>query len=290
MFSEAGTYTVTVEFKEVGTGDVLATHVMEVTVEAYVPMEVTSDVPTFKVGEQQEFTVSTKANDDAGRMVRAYFNIPDEATVEYYEVKDGNWYALGNEYGPTEGFPVADATSKFRAVFSEAGTYTVTVEFKEVGTGEVVATHELEVTVEEPVASTYKFSYEVPADVVAGQEVEVPVTFETDGQPGDIGYDGVRFKFAAEGPEGATVTFKAVDSNNDEYTFTNEGYWGPPGGFDLPAQYSATTEWTLVFSKAGDYTITFSLIDAATEEVTRGHYRLGHGEGGSRDGADRQCG
>ncbi|MGI6468325.1 MAG: hypothetical protein ACOX0Q_04810 [Syntrophomonadaceae bacterium] len=36
-------------------------------------------------------------------------------------------------------------------MFSEAGTYTVTVEFKEVGTGEVVATHELEVTVEEPV-------------------------------------------------------------------------------------------------------------------------------------------
>jgi hypothetical protein len=122
----------------------------------------------------------------------------------------------------------------------------------------------------EPVASTYKFSYEVPADVVAGQEVVVPVTFETDGEPGDIGYDGVRFKFAAEGPEGATVTFKAVDSNNDEYTFTNEGYWGPPGGFDLPAQYSATTEWTLVFSEAGDYTITFSLIDADTEEVIAG--------------------
>jgi hypothetical protein len=77
-----------------------------------------------------------------------------------------------------------------------------------------------------------------------------------------------RFKFKAEGP--GDVTFKALDSNNDEFTFTNEGYWGPPGGFDLPAAYSATTEWTLVFSKAGDYTITFSLIDAATEEVIAG--------------------
>jgi hypothetical protein len=134
----------------------------------------------------------------------------------------------------------------------------------------ITKTVEITVAEPEPVASTYKFSYEVPADVVAGQEVVVPVTFETDGEPGDIGYDGVRFKFAAEGPEGATVTFKAVDSNNDEYTFTNEGYWGPPGGFDLPAQYSATTEWTLVFSEAGDYTITFSLIDADTEEVIAG--------------------
>ncbi|NLW38657.1 MAG: hypothetical protein GXY90_08810, partial [Peptococcaceae bacterium] len=94
--------------------------------------------------------------------------------------------------------------------------------------------------------------------------------FETDGEPGDFGYDGVRFKFAAEGPEGATVTFKAVDSNNDEYTFTNEGYWGPAGGFNLLADYSATTEWKLVFSAAGQYTITFSLIDAVTEDVVAG--------------------
>jgi uncharacterized protein YaiE (UPF0345 family) len=101
----------------------------EVAVREYVSMSVSADVPTFKVGEQQEYTVSTVANDDAGRMVRAYFNIPDSATVEYYEVQDGNWYALGNEYGPQDGFPVADATSKFRAVFSEAGTYTVTVEY-----------------------------------------------------------------------------------------------------------------------------------------------------------------
>jgi hypothetical protein len=108
----------------------------------------------------------------------------------------------------------------------------------------------------------------VPADVVAGQEVVVPVTFETDGEPGDIGYEGVRFKFAAEGP--GDVTFKAVDSNNVEHTFTNEGYWGPAGGFDIPAEYTATTDWTLVFSKAGDYTITFSLIDADTEEVIAG--------------------
>jgi SH3-like domain-containing protein len=122
---------------------------------------------------------------------------------------------------------------------------------------------------EAPEVSTYKFSYEVPGGIVAGEEVEVDVTFATV-EEGDYGYEGVRFKFAAQGPEGATVTFKAVDSNNVEHSFTNEGYWGPPGGFDLPAAYSAKTDWTLVFSKAGDYTITFSLIDADTEEVIAG--------------------
>ena len=125
---------------------------------------------------------------------------------------------------------------------------------------QVVAEHE-------PVASTYKFSYEVPADVAAGQEVVVPVTFETDVE-GDCGYEGVRFKFEAQGP--GVVTFKAKDSNDVEHTFTNEGYWGPASGFNLPAEYSATTDWTLVFSEAGKYTITFSLIDAATGDVIAG--------------------
>jgi hypothetical protein len=147
-FDTAGDYSITIEFKEVGTGEVLATYVMEVTVneKPHIPMEVTAEVGPFTVGVQQEFIVKTVANDDAGRMVRAYFELPEKATVEYYEVKDGNWYPLGNEYGPAEGFPVADATSKFRAVFSEAGTYTVTVEFKEVGTGDVLATHVMKVS------------------------------------------------------------------------------------------------------------------------------------------------
>ncbi|MGI6513719.1 MAG: hypothetical protein ACOX3D_05105 [Syntrophomonadales bacterium] len=100
----------------------------------------------------------------------------------------------------------------------------------------ITETVEITVAEPEPVASTYKFSYEVPADVVAGQEVEVPVTFKTDVK-GDIGYEGVRFKFAAEGP--GDVTFKAVDSNEVEHTFTNEGYWGPTGGFELPAEYDS---------------------------------------------------
>jgi hypothetical protein len=99
---------------------------------------------------------------------------------------------------------------------------------------------------EAPEVSTYKFSYEVPEEVIAGKEYTVPVTFATDVK-GDYGYEGVRFQFKAEGPEGATVTFKAVDSNNDEFTFTNEGYWGPAGGFDLPAEYTAprpTGRWS----------------------------------------------
>jgi len=112
--------------------------------------------------------------------------------------------------------------------------------------------------------STYRFDYSVPAGIVVNSDVMIPVTFETD-EPGTEGYQGVRFYFEAEGL--GEVTFKATDSNNDEYTFTNSGYWGPAAGFDLPADYSATTDWTLNFSAPGTYAITFSLIEAPNGEV-----------------------
>jgi hypothetical protein len=115
--------------------------------------------------------------------------------------------------------------------------------------------------------STYHFVYDIPDHIVACEEMEIPVTFQTD-MSGFCGYDDVRFKFAADGP--GDVTFKATDSEDQEHTFVNSGYWGPLAGFDLPADYDETTVWTLHFSKAGEYTITFSLIDADTEEVVAG--------------------
>jgi len=115
--------------------------------------------------------------------------------------------------------------------------------------------------------STYTFEYDLPEAVVVDSDVDVDVTFETD-VPGTEGYEGVRFAFDAGGP--GDVTFTATDSEGDEYTFTNEGNWGPSAGFDLPAEYSSTTTWTLNFSEVGEYTINFSLIDAESGEVVAG--------------------
>ncbi len=118
----------------------------------------------------------------------------------------------------------------------------------------------------EEVASTYKFSYTVPEEIIEGKEVAIDVTFATDVK-GDFGYDKVRFKFVATGPEDANVTFKATDTNNVEHTFTNEGVWGPETGFALPAEYTATTNWKLTFDKAGEYTIIFKLVDLEDNEA-----------------------
>jgi len=115
--------------------------------------------------------------------------------------------------------------------------------------------------------STYKFVYDVPDPVVATEETLIPVTFATD-VLGQVGYDGIRFKFSASGP--GDVIFKATDSTNTTYTFTNSGYWGPAAGFNLTADYSATTDWSLNFTEPGEYTITFSLIVAPDGEVIAG--------------------
>jgi hypothetical protein len=105
---------------------------------AYIKPSMQYVVPADQVvGETREFSVSTIANDAAGKMVRAYFQIPAEASVEYLE-QDGNWYPLPDSYGPETGFPLSDLTSQFRSTFSAAGTYNVVIEYRDVITNEVV--------------------------------------------------------------------------------------------------------------------------------------------------------
>lgn len=180
-FAAAGEYTVTVEFKEVETDKVLGSKEITATVREYVSMEVSAEVESFTVDEQQEFVVKTVANDDADRMVRAYFDIPEQATVEYQEQQDGHpdegeWFPLDDVFGPSTGFPVMDVDdSKFRATFDTAGDYTITIEFREVDSEEVLATYEMEVTVVVP-----EFNGTVCGQIITDEEGEVSSTLGGD--------------------------------------------------------------------------------------------------------------
>lgn len=115
--------------------------------------------------------------------------------------------------------------------------------------------------------SIYAFEYDVPPNIEAEVEYVVPVAFLAT-VVNCAGYGDVRFKFSATGP--GDVTFTATDSQLNVITQLNEGYWGPASGFDLPANYWATTDWTLMFSLPGEYIITFSLIEAPDGNVVDG--------------------
>ena len=123
------------------------------------PSTLTTDIgeKTFTVGEATEFTFTTTATGDAGKMVTGTSNFSDPEAIEkleYYEVNDGNWYELTGDFGPT-GFPMSDATSRFRVTFKEAGEYSFTASMKEVGTEEILCSTEVSFTVnDEYVQST----------------------------------------------------------------------------------------------------------------------------------------
>ncbi|MGE5561048.1 MAG: S-layer homology domain-containing protein [Chloroflexota bacterium] len=265
----AGDYPLTITLVDVVNGNATVA-LTSGTVRVGTPMAVSATVPTFIVGQQAEFTVTTVANDDAGKLVRAYFTIPAGVTAEYYEVADGKWYPLPNSYGPETGFPVASATSRFRATFAAAGEHTVNIQFKTVADGAVLADYDLIAMARAPEKSAYEFFLEADG-VVAGQEKTVPVSFEAV-QVKDEGYNAVRFNVrVSKQPAGSTVSLKATDTNGQEFDVVQVGFWGPAGGFPINKDYSATTDFRALFSKPGDYTIDLSLYDveASSDIMTK---------------------
>ncbi len=120
----------------------------------------------FVVGTPTEFTFTTTANDDVNVMVVGTSNFSDASAIEkleYYEVKDNNWYELTGDFGPATGFLMANATSTFRVTFKKGGDYTFTASMKKAGTGEVLCSTEVNFSVAKatqaaPAAPTLKTS------------------------------------------------------------------------------------------------------------------------------------
>lgn len=107
--------------------------------------------------------------------------------------------------------------------------------------------------------SVYGFSAEGLSSVMSvGSQNLVPITLSTL-TVGDSGYSNVLVEFSTDGPEGSTLTFSAIDSMGSPFTFKNTGSWGPGTGFPLPADYTATTDWTISADKGGRYAVTVSL-------------------------------
>lgn len=121
---------------------------------SHTPSTLTTNIgqQTFYVDVPTEFTFTTTANDDAGKMVIGTSNFSNADAIEkleYYEVANGNWCELTGDFGPDQGFPMSNATSRFRVTFKTAGNYTFTASMKLADGGTVLCSTNVNFTVNE---------------------------------------------------------------------------------------------------------------------------------------------
>ena len=137
-FSKAGIYTVNAAMKKFDGGEILCSNTKTVTVQTNNSV-LTTDITekAFEVNEEVEFTYTTKANDFTNTMVLGKFvlkkngNEIDKNSIklEYWDVTGNCYREFYGDFGPAAtGFPLTDATSKFRVMFKETGEYDVLVQ------------------------------------------------------------------------------------------------------------------------------------------------------------------
>lgn len=116
------------------------------------------------------------------------------------------------------------------------------------------------------VLSTYELTSDAPSEITVGSPVTVNVTLSPS-TVGNTGYPKCQFQFDSVRPEGGDITFKATDSLDQEFSFTNSGTWGPPEGFPVSPDYTATTAWKVSVSIPGDYSVQCKLVDLTSGSV-----------------------
>jgi hypothetical protein len=280
-FSAAGTYNYSLVIADAATGTALAPATTEsVTVAAFVNPTISSTLngrTGVLTGAQQAYGVTTVAGDMAGRMVKvkATLATPAQASdvVMEYEATPGNFLPLTfnaageAEFGPATGFPLANATTNFRATFNATGTYNYTLTIIDAASGQAVVagtTESLTVTsASDPtVASTLNsrtgvkttieenFAVSTTTGTHAGQMVKVKMTLATPAQASNIAllYEATPGNFL-------TLPFNAA----------GEVEFGPSTGFPLA---NATTNFKITFSAAGTYNYSLVIVDAATATGT----------------------
>ena len=175
-FKEAGEFDVNIQIVAVDGGDVILEDTVSFKSKVAPTLTVTKP-DTFTVGEAVEYSVSTTGGSKAGTIVKGVFTY--DATkvekLEYLETQDGKWYELtGDSFGPAAGFPLSDATSKFRVTFKEAGEFDVNIKIVAVDGGDVI------------LEDTIDFVSVEPAHVHAAEKTEAKAATCT--EAGNIAY------------------------------------------------------------------------------------------------------
>lgn len=176
-----------------------------------------------------------------------------------------NWYnVVITGWGPAEGFPIADATTRFYVVGLKAGTHTVTMQLIDINNDNVLISETAQITVIKPLS--------IEMGAVSGTITETQAVATTAAQAaafdetkyrhvdislhkGVATHTNVRFTVNVD-TAGALQLF-AQDTNGKWWNAVESG-WGPPEGF---AVADATTRFYVVGIKPGTHTVTISLVD-----------------------------
>ena len=180
--------------------------------------------------------------------------IANDGHQDYNLAETGTW-------GPPDGFPVQagySAETPLKLSFDMAGEYTATFKLVDLDTDALLASGTSSITVVDP----YAFEVTAPETMVRGDEAAASVTLK--GIAGAPSYQAV-VKVEVEGPDGAKIM--ATDTEGNEWNLAEIGQWGPDSGFAVTADYNVTTDLTLSFEQAGDYTATFQLVEVGTGKV-----------------------
>ncbi|MBE6808056.1 MAG: hypothetical protein E7524_01160 [Ruminococcaceae bacterium] len=271
-FNKAGTYTVTGFVKEFGTENRLCSVVADVTVYGTSTLTTTIADSHYVVGRQKEFTFTTVANTDAGAMVLGSFEFLDGEgndaasaveKLEYLEVQSGNWFEFYGDFGPaTTGFPLTDATSRFRVTFAKDGNYVVNACMKTFAEGTVLCAVTKDITVKAQAVLTTDVDTK---EFVYNKATEFTFTTTANGDADTMVFG--TFELAdSEGNDASSAIAKLEYKESKDgnwYPFT--GDFGPVGtGFPLT---DATSNFRVTFNKTGSFKLTASMVTADDRAV-----------------------
>ena len=154
----------------------------------------------FIINEPTEFEFSTVPGSKEGTMVKGFSSFDHQESLEkleYYETMDGTWKEFsGESFGPSGGFPLTTATSKFRITFGASGTYTFTTYVSSVNNNAKIAECSATANVREyakaEISSTfssgenvkpwvpYEFTVSISSNDDAGKVLNGKVSFSSD--------------------------------------------------------------------------------------------------------------
>lgn len=217
-FKTPGDYSFNASIKSVENEELLCSTDVAFTVTGKENSTLSTDIGEreFVVGEPTEFTFTTTANDYIGVMVLGSYDFSDESAIEkleYYEAQNGEWYELKGNFGPSTGFPMSDATSKFRVTFIKAGDFSFTASMKYAdgdNAGEVLCASD-------EIAFHVKNKYNITVEQTGNGTLTL--NDEVVGKDGLVVVEGEEVALAVEPEEGWIIS--AVSVNGEQQNLTD---------------------------------------------------------------------